>query len=132
MPAHASFTVNDRATTPVAHTFTPVNIDPNGVASWKEALGVPVGEKIVTLSNKFSNGKYRVKLLFKYPIVQTQVINGVSTPVVVRTAYAELNLTFESTSSLQERQDTVGLIYNSMVASQTMMDGVLTALGNIY
>jgi hypothetical protein len=132
MPAHASFTVNDRATTPVAHTYTPVGIDNNGVASWKEVSGVPVGEKYFTLSNKLSNGKYRVKLLFKYPIVQTQTINGISTPVVVRTAYGELNLTFDQTSSLQERQDTVGQIYNSMAASQTMLDGVLTALGTIY
>lgn len=132
MPAFSSFTVNDRATTPVAHTFTPVMIDANGVASWKESSGVPVGEKYFTLSNKLSNGKYRVKAVLKCPIVQTQTINGISSSIVVRTAYAELNLTFDQTSSLQERADAVGQLYNAMAASQTMMDGVLTGLGNIY
>jgi len=132
MPALASITVNDRAATPVAHTFSPVGIDANGVTSWKEVSGVPIGEKYFTLSNKFSNGKYRVKLVFKYPIVQTQTVNGISTSVVVRTSYAELNLTFDSTSSLQERQDTVGQLANALPASQTMIDGVLTALGQIY
>lgn len=132
MPAFSSFTANDRATTPVAHTFTPVSIDANGVASWKESTGVPVGEKYFTLSNKLSNGKYRVKAVLKYPIVQTQTLNGVNSLVIVRTAYAELNLTFDATSSLQERVDTVGMLYNSMPASQTMLDGVLTGLGNIY
>lgn len=132
MPAHASFTVNDRAGTPVAHTFVPVNIDPNGVAAWKESSGVPVGERYATLSNRLSNGKYRLKLVFKYPIVQTQTINGISTPVVVRTSFVELMATFDQTSSLQERQDTIGMMYNSLATSQTMIDGVITQLGSIY
>lgn len=132
MPAHAAFTVNDRAASPVGHVFSPTNIDANGVAVWKESNGVPVGEAIATLSNKTAGTKFRVTETFKVPVVQTQTINGISSPVVVRTGYAKVEFTFDPTSTLQERKDLVSFVYNSLASAQTMIDGVVTGLGNIY
>jgi len=132
MPAFSNVALQDRASTPVVHTFNPVGIDTNGVAKWKEPLGVPVGEKTLTLSNKLSNGKYRIKLVLSYPISQTQTINGVSTTVVVRTSYAEVNFTFDGQSSTQERADTVEMTARSLLASSTQVNAVAVDLGQIY
>jgi hypothetical protein len=64
--------------------------------------------------------------------VQTQTINGVSSPVVVRTAFAEVNFTFDALSSDQERKDCVGLIANALAASQTQINDLLVNLSDIY
>ena len=66
------------------------------------------------------------------PVTQTQTINGVDTPVVVRTAYVEVNFTFDALSSTQERADAVGLMVNSLAASQTQINDLVVNLSDIY
>lgn len=132
MPARANVVINDRAATPVAHTFTPDGDDANGVHVFTEKTGVPAGDARLTASLRNTNGKYRPSLRLTLPVVQTQTINGVSSPVVVRTAYVELNCTFDALSTLQERKDAIGLMANSLASSQTMLDPFLTQLADIY
>lgn len=51
MPALASLVVNDGQATPVAHTFTPLSIDTNGVATFVDrASGIPIGFAKLDLS----------------------------------------------------------------------------------
>jgi hypothetical protein len=52
--------------------------------------------------------------------------------VVVRTAFAEVNFTFDALSSDQERKDCVGLIANALAASQTQINDLLVNLSDIY
>jgi hypothetical protein len=132
MSARGNLVINDRAGTPVAHTFTPDGDDVNGVHVWSEKTGVPAGNPRYTASLRQSNGKYRPSLKLQFPIVQTQTINGVSTPVVVRTSFVEVNFTFDALSSTQERSDTVGLMYNSLAASQTQINDMITNLSDVY
>jgi hypothetical protein len=132
MSARGNLVINDRAGTPVAHTFTPDGDDVNGVHVWSEKTGVPAGNPRYTASLRQSNGKYRPSLKLQFPIVQTQTINGVSTPVVVRTSFVEVNFTFDALSSTQERADTVGLMYNSLAASQTQINDMITNLSDVY
>lgn len=132
MSARTNLVINDRAATPVAHTFTPDGDDANGVHVFTEKTGVPAGNARYTAQLRKSNGKYRPSLRLQVPVVQTQTINGVSTPVVVRTAYCEVNFTFDELSSDQERKDCVGLMYNSLAASQTQINDLLTGLSDIY
>lgn len=130
MASRASFAVNDRASTPVAHTFTP-----QGTADlpvFIEAGSVPIGNKVVVIKQRRSGTKYKINVLFKNPVLVTEVINGVNVPKVQRTAYAELNLTFEETSSLQERKDTVGMFANMLASSQVMLDSTFTGLETIW
>lgn len=132
MPQLQNLVLTDRATTPVNHTFTPVNIDANGVGVVAETGTVPIGEPKYTIQNKRVNGRFKVTLKLSVPIVQTQTINGVSTPVVVRTSYVDCQFTFDPTSSEQERKDVVGMFYSSLDSSKTLVNDTLVKLQGIY
>jgi hypothetical protein len=81
---------------------------------------------------KKSGSKYRPSLRLQIPIVQTQTVNGVSNPVVVRTAYVEFNAVFDALSTDQERKDAVGLMVNALAASQTQINDMVVGLADIY
>jgi len=132
MSARTNLVINDRAATPVAHTYSPDGDDQNGVHLWSEKTSVPAGNPRFTARLTSSNGKYRPSLRLQVPIVQTQVINGVSSPVVVRNAFAEVNFTFDSLSTTQERADTVGLMVNALAAAQTQINDLVVNLSDVY
>lgn len=132
MSARTNLVINDRAATPVAHTYSPDGDDQNGVHLWSEKTSVPAGNPRFTARLTQSNGKYRPSLRLQVPIVQTQTVNGVSSPVIVRTAYAEVNFTFDSLSSTQERADVVGLTANALATSQTQLNELLVNLSDVY
>lgn len=132
MSARANLVINDRAATPVTHTYTPDGDDTSGTHLWSEKTTVPAGNPQFTASLKQSGGQFRPTLRIKIPVVQTQVINGVSSPVVVRTAYVEVSARFDSLSSSQERADAIGLMYNSMAASVTQINDLLVNLSDVY
>jgi hypothetical protein len=97
----------------VNHTFKPYAKTADGVFEFREVTGVPIGDPKITIqSRKTAAGKYQTKIKGSWPIVQTQTINGISTPVVVRTAYIDTTLTFEGTSTIQERKDVVSETMN--------------------
>lgn len=132
MPQLQNLVIKDRAATPVSHTFTPRDIL-SGVGAVVESSGVPIGENRITLSlSKTSAGRFKPVLKGSFPIVQTQTINGVSTPVVVRTAYFELTLSFDGSSTRDERNNVVGLLQNSLDAAQALTTGVLVDLQGVY
>lgn len=132
MSARTNLVINDRAGTPVAHTYSPDGDDTNGVHLYSEKTSVPAGNPRFTASLKYSGGKYRPTLRLTVPVVQTQTINGVASPVVVRTAYVELNATFDALSSTQERADAIGLMANAMATAQTQINDLLVNLSDIY
>lgn len=132
MSQRTNLVIKDRASTPVDHTFTPDGDDTNGVHLFSEKTGVPAGNPRFTAQLRSSNGKYRPSLRLQIPVVQTQIINGISSPVVVRTAYVEVNATFDALSTDQERKDAIGLMANSLAASQTQINDLLTGLSDIY
>lgn len=132
MVARTNVVINDRATTPVAHTYSPDGDDSNGVALFSEKTGVPAGNPRLTVSVRPSGGKYRASLRLTIPVVQTQTINGISTPVVVRTSYVDMTATFDALSTQQERKDAIGLMANAMATSQTMLNGVLVDLEPVW
>lgn len=132
MSARTNLVINDRAATPVAHTYSPDGDDANGVHQYSEKTSVPAGNPRFTARLTSSNGKYRPSLRLQVPVVQTQTINGVSTPVIVRTSYVEVNFVFDGLSSVQERADAVGLMANALATSQTQMNDLIVNLSDIY
>lgn len=137
MPQRGNIVINDRESTPVAHTFTPDGDDRNDIAVFTEkAGGVPLGfAKLtagITRNGNGQGGKIKPTIRISVPIIQTQTINGVSTPVVVRTAYVELSATFDGLSTEQERKNAVGLMANAMAAGQTILNPLLTQTENIW
>lgn len=103
MPAMTNVVLTDGTDN---HTFKPRGIDGNGVATFVESSGVPIGDKRVTVARaRTSAGREKVTYKVIVPQVQSEVINGVSRPSIVRTAYADLTFTFDGTSTTEERND---------------------------
>jgi len=132
MPAFGNVVLTDAAATPVGHTFVPRDIE-GGVASFVESNGVPIGDNTLTASlRRTTTGRYRGLLKGRFPVVQTQTINGVSSPVVVRAANCEISVTFDAESTEQERKDVVSEMLTALAASNTVTNGMLTKLQGIY
>lgn len=84
-------------------TFSPGDIV-QGVATLLNRSGVPIADQKVTFSStQTPTGRQKVAIKFAVPIVQDATVNGVTRPTVVRTAYAELNFSFDGASSVSER-----------------------------
>lgn len=132
MPQLTSLVLKDRATTPISHTFEPRDITGN-VGAVVASNGVPLGDKTFTVSlNRTSNGRYKAVLKGVFPVVQDQVLNGITSPVVVRTAYAELTFSFDASSTEQERNDIVGMVQSSLDANKALTNDVLVKLQGVY
>jgi hypothetical protein len=132
MPQLQNLVLSDRESTPVAHTFTPRDIT-GGVGTVVESTGVPIGENTVTVSlRKTPSGRYKAVIKGRFPIVQTQDVNGIESPVVVRTAYAELTFDFDQTSTEQERKNVVGMMEDALTSGEPLTNDVLTKLQGVY
>jgi hypothetical protein len=133
MPQLQPVVLQDRATpTPEDHTFQPRDIE-KGVGSLTESSGVPVGDNRLTISSsRTTTGRYKPKLTLASPIVETQTINGVDSPKIVRTAYADLTFTFEETSSEEERNNFVGLVRSALSTDKTLINDAIVKLQGIY
>lgn len=133
MPQLQNLVLTDRAATPVNHTFTPADIDSNGVGRVVESSGVPIGNNEATIGlSKTAAGAYKGRLRLTLPVVQTQTINGVASPVVVRIARADVLFTFDKSSTEQERKDAVGMVASSLDASKALVNDTLVKLQGVY
>lgn len=132
MPQLATVILKDRASTPANITLVPSDIK-DGVGVLQTSTGVPLAETVVSIARRITPAnKYKVTLKIKRPIVQDQNINGVINPVVVRVAYADVTLSFDSTSTLQERKDISGMIYSAFAPDQAILSGVLAEAQGVY
>jgi len=133
MPQLQPTILKDRATpTPVDHTFLPQDIA-KGVGSLNESSGVPIGDNRLTVScTRSSTGKWKPRVTFAFPIVETQTINGIDSPKVVRTSYVDLQFTFEETSSEAERNNVVGMVQSSLSASKTLINDAVVKLQGVF
>jgi len=133
MPQIAPITANDRESTPVAHSFAPKGI-PSGIATYVESdiAGTLIGEKLLTISSTTSATKRKVRLVLKDPVVVTETINGVDLPKVDRTAYAEVNLSFDINSTQQERDNLVGIVANIIADAAGQFSAIAVDNQGVY
>lgn len=124
MPQATSLVVNDRASTPVAQTFAPGPRD-SGNALFVRSSSTLLGKASFSLRTRQSGSRLYKRILLAVPVVQTETINGVSVPKVVRTGLVDCTFRFDDSSELQERKDLVGMFANALAASQTMVDAYL-------
>lgn len=112
MPQLTSAVLKDSAN--ADHTFTPNNVS-GGVATLVESTGVPIGDKRISIGqNQTAQGRRKVTVKLAVPAVQDAVVNGVSRPTVVRTAYADITFSFDGSSSATERKDALAYIKSLM------------------
>jgi hypothetical protein len=119
MPALQSITIYDGETTPVAHVFTPRNIDAQGVARYKESTGVPIADRTLSISLRESPAKIKARFVLALPTVVEETINGVVVPKEVRGIFVDCNFSFDPTSNPQERENA-----KAMMAS--LLDEIMT------
>lgn len=132
MPQLQNIVLTDRAATPVNHTFVPLDIQ-NSVGTVVESTGIPIGQNALSVSlRQTAGGRYKGVLKLVLPIVQTQTVNGVSSPVVVRTAYADLTFSFDASSTEQERKDMVGMLASSLDPAKVLVNDTIVKLQGVY
>lgn len=132
MPQLQLLVLKDRQAPPVDHTFTPSEID-KGVGVCVESSGVPIGNNRFTISlRQNANRRYVGTVKLALPVVQNQIINGVTTPTVVRTAYVEATFTFEPTSTEAERNNAVGIFADSLATTKALVNDTLVKLQGVY
>lgn len=132
MPQLQTLVVADGQATPVNHTFVPKDIDRNGVARLKVSNGVPLGDKLLTLSLRQTDTKYKGRILLSVPVVVTETINGVSVPKVTRPAHVDVTMTFDQTSSAQERKDALHFMANVLRSTNPLVASTFIDLEGIY
>jgi hypothetical protein len=133
MPQLAPVVLTDRSTpTPEDHTFLPRDIE-KGTGTLTESSGVPIGDNRLSITSvRSSTGRYKPKLSLAFPIVETQTINGIDSPKVVRTAYADVSFSFEETSSEEERNNVVGLVQDALSADKPVINDAIVKLQSVY
>jgi hypothetical protein len=129
MPQIGTVVLTDRESTPVDHSFLPYGEDANGVWSLRESSGTPIADNILTLARHRTPNRVKTELRFTFPVAQNEIIDGVSTPKIVRTARARVELDFDITSNTQERDNVVGMVRsalssdaNRIVIDKTIVD----------
>lgn len=133
MPQLATLVLKDRTpVTPVDHIFVPKDIV-DGIGTVVESTGVPVGDNRVAISlRQTPNGSYKGTVRLTLPEVQNQTINGITSPIVVRTAYAEATFTFAQSSTEQERTNAVGMLADALATSKAVVNDTIVKLQGVY
>jgi hypothetical protein len=132
MPQLQNLVLTDRTpVTPVDRTFVPRDIA-NGVGVVVNAAATPIGGQTVSVSLKKATSRYKGEVRLVIPVVQTETINGVDRPVVVRTAYLTLQTSFDEESTEQERTDAIGMLANGLGTGKTLVHDALVKLQGVY
>ncbi len=133
MPAFQSVILTDRATpTPVAHTLVPESKTNDSVYNLVEPGSVAIGLLSLSISHRKSPTRHKTRLVLSSPVVQTETINGVSVPKVVRAGIADLTFSFYPNSSEQERKDVVGMLQSALEAAKVLVNDTVVKNTGIY
>jgi len=127
MPAFQNLILTDRAATPVAKTFAPIerNTQTGVVTVAHSDDGSVLARKKLTLSTRKVNGKRKVRMLLQVPVVQTETINGIASPRVVREIYIDATFTIPDTSSDQEKKDAIGMFQSAFDSSKVLVNDTI-------
>jgi hypothetical protein len=94
--------------------------------------GVPVNESRITIAMRKSGGKFRGKLTLAVPVVTDADVNGVSVPTLQRTGYVTMEVTFDERSTLQERNNAIGMFASALGTDKALVHKALVELEGVY
>lgn len=137
MTAIAALTLADGQATPVTKTFSPVNIDANGVAKWADRSGgIAIGFNSVSMrlrtpptagKTSSSDRVYRLALKVSTPVLEvTSASTGTGiqpAPTKAYEPFANIELVLPERSTLQQRKDLLAYVKN-FLNSAVVKDGV--------
>lgn len=131
MPVLQTTTLTDRESTPVTHTFVPRDLkDGKGVVV--NSTGVPLGEERLSVSMKEATTRYQGEVKLVLPVVQTETINGIDRPTVVRTNYVTLTVSWDKSSTQQERNNAIGMMAAALGTGKVLTNDALVKLESVY
>jgi len=113
--------------------FKPKNISA-GVARLNAPTGVPIADPTLTMStSQTAGGRTKVTFKLAVPVVQDNVVSGVSRPAVVRTAYADLVFSFDGSSTASERANILSFVsYMTAKDIQPLVSGLVINNEGVY
>jgi hypothetical protein len=119
MPAIGNIVINDAATTPLAHTFSPVTTDGQTGQLANRAAAIPSGYEKLKMEMRppsSPTAAYSLLVDMTNPVVGT--VDGAQT--VVRSNNGNLRLNFGPQSTVQERKDQLKLWQNLLGHATTI------------
>lgn len=139
MTAIAALTINDGQSTPLAHTFSPVNIDQSGVARWADrSSGVALGFPTVTFSQKVPNKAsraYKVNAKVVIPVLEqtsASTATGIQpAPTLAYNLLANVEMVLPERSTLQQRKDLLAYLRNYL-ANAAVITAAVENFESVY
>lgn len=136
MPPKQSIQVTDRAATPVNFTLLPTSLSGKNLDVFRvavaDASGNLLSERSMTFRTIRAQGRFKTTIRLAYPIVVNETINGVQVPKVARTAYIDSTFNFPGDSTLQERNDAVGMFASAMAVNKPLFHDTVVKGEGIY
>lgn len=124
--------LTDRAATPVAHTFVPRSVK-DGIGTVVESGPVAMGENSVSISQRRTpTNRQKTVLKMAFPVVVTEVINGVSRPVVIDTDYVSIEYNFGPTSTEARRNSVQGMVEDSQKPAKVLIHNSVVKLESVW
>lgn len=130
MPNRAPVVLQDASD--ANHTFNPAGLTDTGTDLFLSSTGTPIADKRLTVSIKDTAKRKSAQVKLTLPVVQTETVNGISSPVVVRSAYVTLDVSFDRRSTDAERADAVAFISSATLDTQTLLQSVLVDLERLF
>jgi len=139
MTAIAALTVADGQATPVNHTFSPVNIDAQGVAKWADrSSGIALGFPTITFSMRAptkASRLYKVVAKVVTPVLEVTspaTSSGIQpAPTKAYDITANVEITLPERSTLQQRKDAMAFLRN-FLANATVMQAAIENFESVY
>lgn len=103
-------------------TFVPYEIDSNNVARLRTASETAIGAFELSVQGRDAVTNRRVTVKVSVPTVQTETVNGIATPKVVRKQIASVELSLPKTSLTADR-----VVIRSLIAS-ALKDALIAAV----
>lgn len=134
MPSIQNLILTDRQGTPVNYTLVPSG-SPGpgvGVVALADASGAAVTERRLSVGLRKSGDRVRTTIKYQVPIIATEVVNGISTPKVLRVGYVDINFNFHNTHSEAERNNLVGEIASALASSKVLINDTVVKGQAVY
>lgn len=110
MPQASTLTINDGASTPVAHLFTTVGVK-DGIATFKNSSATTLsGREVLTVGLREGSATTPPKVSIKLTIPVERIVDGMT--VVTHQYFGDINFVISPGSSAAERKAYFGLLAN--------------------
>lgn len=133
MPNLQNLILTDRATTPVAHTFTPRGKEGSDGGRVVKSGVSAIGDLHFTITPRVTpGGRRKVDLALALPVVQTKVESGVTSYIVTRANRASMTFDLAPDTTDQEIKDLVGMMQSCLDPSKLLVNNVLILRENVF